>query len=257
MLYCFKREVTMKKQQNIYDNNIFFNEYVDMRENKLNANDLLEIPTIISMLPDLKGKTVLDLGCGYGKMSKYFISQGAQRVVAIDLSKNMINKAKKQNKDKNIDYLVMAMEDISKIKEKFDLVFSSLAFHYVEDFDKLIKDISNLLNNEGILLYSQEHPLVTAPILTKDLANKMDISGKRYFLLSDYNNNSKRTVFWNVDGVIKYHRSFSSIFSALSKAHLTLIDLQESQALPEAVKAVEKYKYQKDRPYYLFIKATK
>ena len=39
------------------------------------------------------------------------------------------------------------MEDISKIEGKFDIVFSSLAFHYVKDYDKLTKDIYNLLDD--------------------------------------------------------------------------------------------------------------
>ena len=52
----------------------------------------------------------------------------------------MIKIAEKNNADENIKYKVMAMEDISKIKEKFDIVISSLAFHYVKDYEKLIKD---------------------------------------------------------------------------------------------------------------------
>lgn len=94
----------MKKAQNIYDNNNFYNEYKDMRETNLNANELIEIPTIKSMLPDLKRKKILDLGCGNGSMSKYFIQQDAKYVLALDISKNMIQEAKEKNNDKNIDF---------------------------------------------------------------------------------------------------------------------------------------------------------
>ena len=151
----------------------------------------------------------------------------------------------------------MAMEDISKIKEKIDIVFSSLALYYVEDFEKLMQDISNLLNKNGILLFSQEHPIGTAGIFEKDVANKLMIGDKWYGLISDYNNIGERSLSWNVDGVIKYHRNFSTILNSLVKAGLNLIELQESQPLKEAVEKVEKYKYQKDRPYFLFIKAKK
>ena len=50
----------MKKPQNIYDNSTFYKEYKEMRTTNLNANELIEIPIIKSMLPNLKGKKVLD-----------------------------------------------------------------------------------------------------------------------------------------------------------------------------------------------------
>ena len=69
-----------------------------------------------------------------------------------DISKHMIDIANKTNKLENIDYCVMAMEDISSINNKFDIVVSSLAFHYVKDFDKLLSDINNLLNDNIVHL---------------------------------------------------------------------------------------------------------
>lgn len=247
----------MKKPQNIYDDKHFFDEYIDMRENKLNANDLIEIPTIKNMLPDLQGKSVLDLGCVAGGMSKYFVEKGACKVLALDISKNMIAHAKEINNDNKIQYKVMEMENISKIKEKFDVVFSSLAFHYVEDFEKLMKDISNLLKPNGVLLFSQEHPFETAIILQRDMKRYVEINNKRYFLLSDYNNMGERLLNWNVDGVIKYHRNFSCVVNSVIKAGLNIVEIQESQPLSQAIEKVEKYKYQKDKSYYLFIKARK
>ena len=47
-------------QQNIYDDEIFFEGYKKIRDNKINANNLFEIPTLFSMLPDLKNKRILD-----------------------------------------------------------------------------------------------------------------------------------------------------------------------------------------------------
>lgn len=244
----------MNKEKNIYDDKAFYESYIEMRKTKLNANELIEIPTIKKMLPDLSGKTVLDIGCGYGGMSKYFIKKGAKKVVAIDISSNMINLAKKINSHKDIEYLVMNMENLSQIEQKFDFVFSSLAFHYIKDFDKLIADISNILNKGGELLYSQEHPIATA--LIND--NKhIEIDGKRYYLVSDYNNEGKRKLTWSKHGGIKYHRSLKTIINTLIKHNLQITQIDESNAIKNAVKKVPKYIYQKDRPYFLFIKAQK
>lgn len=73
-------------KQNIYDNEIFFDGYKKIRENKFSANNLFEIPALLSLLPDLEGKRILDLGCGFGEHCKMFVAQGAKAVVGIDIS---------------------------------------------------------------------------------------------------------------------------------------------------------------------------
>ena len=47
-------------QQNIYDNEVFFEGYKKIRDNKINANNLFEIPALFSMLPDIKNKSASD-----------------------------------------------------------------------------------------------------------------------------------------------------------------------------------------------------
>lgn len=247
----------MKKPQNIYDNGEFYNEYKEMREGNINANELIEIPIMKSMLPDLKGKKILDLGCGNGSMSKYFVNNGAKYVLALDISKNMIEEAKEKNSDEKITFDVLGMEEISSIKEKFDIVFSSLAFHYIEDFNKLTNDINELLNENGMLLFSQEHPTALAPVLDKGMKNRIELNNKRYYLLNNYNENGKRIFVWNNCDVIKYHRNFEHIINTLIKNKFNIVELKESTATKEAIDLVEKYKYQKDRPYFLFVKALK
>ena len=94
-------------QQNIYDDEIFFEGYKKIRDNKINANNLFEIPTLFSMLPDLKNKRILDLGCGFGEHCKRFIECGAKKVVGIDISEKMLEVARNENSDPNIIYINM------------------------------------------------------------------------------------------------------------------------------------------------------
>ena len=140
--------------QNIYDNEIFFSGYSKIRENKSNANELFEKPALFSLLPALKDKTVLDLGCGYGEHCMRFVKEGAKKVTGIDISQKMLAVAKAENAHQSITYLHMPMEDIGDLQERFDIVVSSLAFHYVEDFQALIKNIygpnGNLPSNFSI-----------------------------------------------------------------------------------------------------------
>ena len=121
-------------KQNIYDNETFFDGYRELRYREVNANTLFEIPTLISLLPNLEGKRVLDLGCGMGEHCVDYVNRGASRVVGLDISKKMLEVANKENADPKITYLNIPMEDIGNIDEKFDVVISSLAIHYIEDF---------------------------------------------------------------------------------------------------------------------------
>ena len=77
-------------QQNIFDNKIFFDGYKKLREKEVNANNLFEIPTLLAIMPDLTGKRVLDLGCGFGEHCKLFVDRGAEKVVGIDISSKKV-----------------------------------------------------------------------------------------------------------------------------------------------------------------------
>ena len=247
-------------KQNIYDNKNFSFEYDKMRKEKkgYNANDLIEIPNFRNMIPDVKDKKILDLGCGYGETDKYLKENGAAYVLGIDLSGHMIDIANKENKIDGVEYRVMAMEDISQINEKFDLIISSLAFHYIKDYHKLINDIYNLLNKKGILLFSQEHPIVLATIKESYITDtKIDINNKRFYLLSDYNRSGLRTIDWNGEKVIKYHRTISELINGLIENGFIIDKIKEPIPSEEAIEKVPKYIYQYDRPYFIFIKAHK
>lgn len=244
--------------ENVYDNSNFFEQYQELRSQEINANNLIEIPIMKSMLPQLKDKTILDLGCGAGAMDKYFLDNGAKSILGVDISQNMINEARKNIAVPNVEFKVLKMEDISQINQKFDIVYSSLAFHYVEDFNKLLSDIRNLLNDGGILVYSQESPLVTAPIFeSRNPEKKIPINGKTYFLLSDFNNESVRNNYWNDVQVTKYHRTYATLVNAFIKNQFSIIEIKDSYATEETIRMCEKYKNQKDRPYFTFCKLQK
>lgn len=249
------------EKENIYDTKTFFDNYIKLRNNSVNvsANEIIEMPAIYKELPDIKGKKVLDLGCGYGNNCIKSIELGASYVLGTDISKNMIDLANKTNNHKSIEYKQIAMEDISKINNKFDLVISSLAFHYIEDYDKLLKDIYNLLNDDGILIFSQEHPISTGTILNKETnyKSKHKIGDKEYKLVSDYNNEGTRNVNWLGSNYTKYHRNISTLINTLLDNKFKLLKIVEPLADSEKIHLNYKYLNQTNMPYFIIIKAKK
>lgn len=247
-------------RQNIYDNQKFSKEYDKLRKEKkgYNANDLIEIPNFKKLLPNIKDKSILDLGCGYGEMDKYLKEQGAKYILGTDISKHMIEIANNENKIDGVEYQIIPMEEIYKLDKKFDIVISSLAFHYIKDYQKLIEDIYNILNEDGILLFSQEHPLTTASIIDSNQKdNHLEINNKRYYLLSDYNRNGLRKMSWNEEIVHKYHRNISEIINTLIEKKFKIDKILEPTPTKEIIEKVPKYIYQYDKPYFIFIKAHK
>ena len=149
-------------KQNIYDNDSFFENFKNLRNNKINFNDCIETPILLAMIPEVNGKRVLDIGCGMGQHAKQYSDMGAESVLGIDISEKMLEYAKEHFHAKNITYRQMALEDICQIDEQFDLITSSLAFDYAEDLDKLMKNIYGLLKYGAHFVFSMSHPMATA-----------------------------------------------------------------------------------------------
>lgn len=246
------------EEQNIYDNEDFFKGYQELRAKKgYTANDLIEIPQLFQLIGDVKDKTILDLGCGAGGSAKKLIELGAKKVLGIDISNKMIETAKKTNSDPNINYKVMSMNEIEKIEEKFDLVVSSLAIHYIKDYNGLCKKVYNLLKDDGKFIFSHGHPMDSAPIFENLPERFVIINNKKYFLLSDYNNEGKRISTWFVDGVETYHRNMEHLVNGLIDAGFTLEKLLESYATDEIIKIKPKYIEQNGHSYFVYFKAKK
>jgi 2-polyprenyl-3-methyl-5-hydroxy-6-metoxy-1,4-benzoquinol methylase len=246
-------------EQNIYDNEIFFKEYQALRNNNvgISANDLIEIPQLFELIGDVKGKAILDIGCGAGGHDRKLIDLGAKSVMGIDISEKMIEEAIKNNNTNNISYKRLSMNNLEEIDMKFDLVISSLAIHYIDDYEGLCKKVYNLLNDGGYFIFSHGHPMDSAVILNNYENNYVVIDDKKYFLISDYNNEGKRISHWFVDGVETYHRTMSHLVNGLIDAGFVIERLNESYVTDENIKINPKLIEQKDHSYFVYIKSKK
>ncbi len=242
--------------QNIYDNPIFFEEYKKLREKPSAANSLVEKPALFSLIPDLTGKAVLDLGCGYGENCRKFAELGAADVLGIDISEKMLAVANKENSCANVRFLRMSMSDLSSLQGGYDVAVSSLAVHYIENFDALLDHIHRLLSPNGLFVFSQEHPLTTA--LKREPRWSRDGEGRiRHYNLTDYSLPGERKIHWIVDGVVKYHRSFSSIFNSLVQAGFIIEAVREPVPDATVMDQYPAYKKYIHKPDFLLIRARR
>lgn len=241
-------------EQNIYDNQTFFDGYKKLRENPTSANNMVEKPALFSLLPNLAGKSVIDLGCGYGENCREFSRLGAKKVLGIDISEKMLQVAEQENKCNNVDFLRLSMNDLAAINEKYDVVVSSLSIHYIKDFDRLMNNIANLLAADGMFIYSQEHPMTTA-LMHENYWSKDNEGNIIHYNLSDYSLLGERKVTWFVDGVTKYHRTFASIFNSLISAGFEIDKVLEPLPDKKTMEQYPLYKRYYHKPDFLLIKA--
>lgn len=138
---------------NIYDNEKFFESYSQMNRSQQGLDGAGEWQTLKELLPDFKGKRVLDLGCGYGWHCLYAAEHGAASVVGVDLSEKMLAVAREKNTFDTITYLHASIDEVTFEPESFDVVISSLAIHYIANFEKLTKNIAKWLVPSGQFVF--------------------------------------------------------------------------------------------------------
>lgn len=213
-----------------------------MRSGKNLAHKFLEKPAMYKKLPDLKGKTVLCIGCGTGEECEYLKSIGAKRVVGIDISNGLIDFAKKSYPD--LEFQVMDMEKLNFSDDSFDFVYSSLTMHYVKDWTKTLRGVHKILKRNGSFLFSTHHPVKWGSSVKRTKEKDLFLMGYEKYesseknkVFGDYLNTRKiNDVWFNDFKVSYYHRPLSEIIGDIVKSDFFISDFIEPKPLKSVVK---------------------
>ncbi|KYB45736.1 SAM-dependent methyltransferase, partial [Brucella anthropi] len=180
--------------------------------------------------------------------------QGAASVTGYDLSENMLERARKETRDEAIRYVQADMEALELPEDRFDLVYSSLAFHYIRDFPRLLTTISRALRANGQFIFTIEHPIFMAPTKPGWMEGE---NGQKHWPIDHYAVEGERRTDWLADGVIKYHRRLSTTVNALIKAGFTIASLEEWRPSEEQIAAWPALVDELERPMLLIVSANK
>lgn len=241
--------------QNKYDNSIFFNKYSNMGRSKKGLEGAGEWHELKKMLPDFKSKRVLDLGCGFGWHCRYAIENGAKFVVGVDISERMLCEAKNKTKSEDIQYICMAIEDINFTSNSFDVVISSLALHYIQCFEGILKKISTCLSNGGDFIFSVEHPIFTAQG-PQDWYYDND-GNILHWPVDQYFTEGARKANFLGEEVTKYHKTLTTYLNALIKEGFEITGIVEPKPAENLLYTVPGMLDELRRPMMLLISARK
>ena len=270
-------------KENKYDNDIFFEKYSQMERSKKGLSGAGEWETLKALLPDFQGQRLLDLGCGYGWHCIYAMEHGAVSAVGVDISGKMLEVAREKTEDSRVRYVECAMEDIDFPDESFDVVLSSLAFHYVESFSQVVDKVSiekvleavgvtkivtvapldlelavntvkDSLAPGGYFVFSVEHPVFTA-YGSQDWY--YDENGNiLHFPVDNYYYEGKRKAVFLGEEVVKYHRTLTTYLNTLLTHGFELSQVVEPQP-PESMLHIPGMLDEMRRPMMLIVSARK
>ncbi len=209
-------------------------------------NAYYERPATLSLLPDVKGKRVLDAGCGPGVYAEWLADHGAE-VVAFDVSAKMIRLAKQRlgAKAKVLQADIGQLLDFLK-DSSFDLVLSALALDYVRDWDKTFKEFYRVLRQPGRLVFSVGHPF--AEFILRGAGSYFETE------LVDY----EWTGFGTPVCVPSYRRSLGAVINPLLEAGFVLERILEPIPTEQfKQEAPQDYEELSRRPVFLCARAVK
>lgn len=242
-------------KQNKYDDRKFFSAYEQMARSVEGLAGAGEWPVLKALLPDLKDKDVLDLGCGFGWHCRFAREQQANSAIGVDISEKMLKRAREKTNDPAVTYFHMPIEEINFSDSQFDVVISSLAFHYIESFESICKKVHDYLRPGGIFIFSVEHPIFTS---RNEQDWHLDSKGSRlHWPVDNYQSEGKRETAFLTENVIKYHRTISTYMNDLVDTGFEIRAVEEPKQSEEKSESDPLAKDENRRPMFLIISANK
>lgn len=240
--------------QNIYDQADFFTGYSRLGRSVHGLAGAAEWPAIRALLPDLAGKRIVDLGCGFGWFVRWAKEQGAGEVLGLDLSEKMIARARAETTAPGVDYRIADLEQLELPAASYDFAYSSLAFHYIEDFGRLVRTVHRALVPGAGFVFTVEHPIYMAPSRP---GWSIGADGQRTWPIDRYAVEGPRTTDWLAKGVVKQHRTLGTTVNTLIGSGFSIRHLQEWAPTPQQIAEVPDLAQERDRPMILIVSAER
>jgi len=185
----------------------------------------------LRLLGDIKGKDVLEIGCGGGQNIIVLAKWGA-RAVGLDISEKQIEYARYLARKEGVDvkFYVGNMEDLSIFEsESFDIVLSCFAIGYVRNIFATFREVYRVLRHYGIFVFCDVHPIVRRGRILR-------YGKKRIWGIFNYFNRKGQKWRWNIDGAVAYfcdyHRTLQDYFDLLICSGFVVERILEPEPYP-------------------------
>jgi ubiquinone/menaquinone biosynthesis C-methylase UbiE len=135
-----------------------YDDWASQYDTNLNKTRDLEAKVLRKTLRGIPFSTCLEIGCGTGKNTEWLI-QKAVKVTAVDLSAEMLVKAREKVKSPKAEFIEAdILQPWLFRKELYDVVTFSLVLEHIQNLDPVIKETSAALSPGGYLYIGELHP---------------------------------------------------------------------------------------------------
>jgi 2-polyprenyl-3-methyl-5-hydroxy-6-metoxy-1,4-benzoquinol methylase len=135
-----------------------YNNWAAQYDTDLNKTRDLEAVSLRQTLSNIDFTSCLEVGCGTGKNTEWLAAK-AKEVLAIDLSEEMLNKARNKTYKGNVSFLQFDMNETWDFTNRqFDMVVFSLVLEHIKDIDNIFNKVSEKIKPGGYLYLGELHP---------------------------------------------------------------------------------------------------
>ena len=164
----------------------------------------------LRLLGDLRGKRVLELGCGAAQCSIAFAKAGAT-AIGVDFSAEQLAAARRlcDAEEVKVELRHSDMAHLAFLRaDSIDVAFSSYAFQYVEDLNRVFRQVHRVLKVGAPLVFSLPHP---AWFLSEGEGGRSGPS-RSYF------DRRPQRFEWGGVEFTAYHHTFADLYMGLVRA---------------------------------------
>jgi len=190
-------------------------------------------PAIFRILGEVKGKRILDAGCGNGYLCR-LLSKGGAIMIGVDVSRRSIEVARsfESREPMNIKYYLGSICNLSMCDDgMFDAVVSNIVLIDLQDLDKAVKEIHRVLKPDGKIVFSILHPCFSSPPVHGWVRKPIDSNRKEdwlYWMVDRYFDRSvEEWRYFDFPPVYSFHRPLSDYINVLLKNGFVITDFEE------------------------------
>ncbi|MFP4567844.1 MAG: class I SAM-dependent methyltransferase [Candidatus Woesearchaeota archaeon] len=243
------------------DYNSLAKYYLNRRldKSRFDFNRDIEVPAMIKLIGDVKNKIILDMGCGFADHAMHLSKKGYKKLVGFDLSDGLISVAQAQNIRDASFYVGDMSKKLNHASSSFDIVYSSLAIHYVSNINFLFKEVSRVLKKGGVFCFSTIHPVFNLMNQSSEGLVGVRRRGVKKEVLGNYFDESSKPSDLGGLGFVNIHNySFETLIKAGLSNGFELVDYVDARPLPSAKKYdVDKYNLTCTLPTFILFKFKK
>ena len=178
------------------------------------------------LLGAVAGKRVLELGCGGGQNLVALASQGAH-AIGLDFGAAQLAAVKRlaEREGVRVELHQGPLSDLPFMRaDSVDLVFSAYALGFVEDLNRVFRQVHRVLKEGAAFVFSMPHP---AYDLIDDDAEEPLLIRRSYF------DRAPVDYAWEGQRFSDHHRTIAEVFAGLSRAKFRVDTILEPEPRPD------------------------